>query len=166
MSQEAIEQDTVDTVRMEIRFLTKEELLEEGVVEESLAKEPYRSRTTDAGYDLYSVQNIVLGPKTSTIVHTGIQIAAPPGYYYTIEGRSSLYMAGIFPNRAIIDATYTGEALVSLTNTGDDAYEIKRGERIAQLLIHKQYHAKFDIVKEFSLCYNQRGMNGFGSTGK
>lgn len=164
MSQDAIEQDTV---RMEIRFLSKEELLEEGVVScEPTNKEPYRSRTTDAGYDLYSVQNIVLGPKTSTIVHTGIQIAAPPGYYYTIEGRSSLYMVGIFPNRAIIDATYTGEALVSLTNTSDDAYIISRGDRIAQLLIHKQYHAQFDMVKEFSLCYNQRGMNGFGSTGK
>jgi deoxyuridine 5'-triphosphate nucleotidohydrolase len=155
MSQDATSlEQGCDSVRVEVRFISKD------------AKVPFRKRTTDAGYDLYSVENIVLPPKVSTIVHTGIQIAAPPGYYYTIEGRSSLYMAGIFPNRAIIDATYTGEALVSFVNTSDDAYIISTGERIAQMILHKQYHAEFDIVEEFSPCYNQRGTNGFGSTGK
>ena len=150
MSQEAIE----DSVRLEVRLLSEH------------AKLPFRSRSTDAGYDLYSAETVVLVPKEITTVHTHIQIAAPPGFYYTIEGRSSLHRLGIFPNRAIIDATYTGEAFVQLFNTSNDAYIVKLGERVAQLVLHKQYHAEFDMVEEFSPWYNQRGMNGFGSTGK
>jgi dUTP pyrophosphatase len=143
-----------DEVRLEVRFLTED------------ARLPFRKRTTDAGYDLYSIEDVILTPKCSTVVHTGIQIAAPPGYYYTIEGRSSLWLVGIVPTRGIIDATYTGEVIVSLVNTTDEPYEVKSGVRVAQLILHKQFHAVFDIVSEFSPCYNQRGDNGFGSTGK
>lgn len=144
----------VETVRLEIKFLTAN------------AQLPYRKLTTDAGYDLYSIEDVELPPGRSTLVHTGVQIAAPPGYYYTIEGRSSLWMIGIEPSRGIIDATYTGEVVVSLINTSDSPYTVKSGDRIAQIILHKQIHAEFDIVSEFSPWYNQRGNNGFGSTGK
>ena len=130
------------------------------------AKLPSRKRNTDAGWDVYSIESILLEPKRATIVKTGIQISAPPGYYYTIEGRSSLWSRGIFPNRGIIDATYCGEVYVSLVNMTDQLYQVELGDRIAQLILSKQYDIHFDVVDEFTGEYNQRGEEGFGSSGR
>jgi dUTP pyrophosphatase len=130
------------------------------------AKIPWRSRSTDAGYDLFSIEDTILHPITSTMVATGIKLACPPGYYYTIEGRSSMWSKGIEPSRGIIDSTYCGDLYVSLTNWGRDAYQIKSGDRIAQILLHRQHDADIQIVQEFGPLYNQRGQAGFGSTGK
>jgi dUTP pyrophosphatase len=131
-----------------------------------LAKLPFRKRDTDVGYDIYSVEDKVLTAQGATIVKTGIQISAPPGYYYTIEGRSSLWIRGIFPNRGIIDSTFCGEVVVSLVNVNDTPFEVKAGDRIAQIILSKQYDAEFEVVEQFSPLYNQRGVDGFGSTGR
>lgn len=130
------------------------------------AKIPWRSRSTDAGYDLFSIEDTILHPITSTMVATGIRLACPPGFYYTIEGRSSMWSKGIEPSRGIIDSTYCGDLYVSLTNWGRDEYQIKSGDRIAQILLHRQHDADIRIVQEFGPLYNQRGQAGFGSTGK
>jgi dUTP pyrophosphatase len=130
------------------------------------AKLPFRKRTTDAGWDLYSVENVAIEPQSTTNVHTGICISAPEGYYYTIEGRSSMFMQGITPNRGIIDATYCGEVIVSLVNMSDKEYKVIVGDRIAQIILHKYYNAEFFVVDEFSPDYNKRGTAGFGSSGK
>lgn len=130
------------------------------------ARHPFRKRETDAGYDLHALEDCLLPVGKSTLVRTGIAIACPPGFYYTIEGRSSLWMQGIFPNRGIIDSSYTGEVVVSLVNVSDNPYQITQGDRIAQFLLHKQYDAEFIEVDNFSPIYEQRGQNGFGSSGK
>lgn len=142
------------TVRLEVQLINE------------FAKLPFRKRTTDAGYDLYSIENIKLQPGRATIVRTGIIIACPPGFYYTIDGRSSLWRQGIFPNRGIIDATFTGEVVVSLVNVSDSIFNVSRGDRIAQIILHRQYDADFIEVQQFSQMYNQRGTDGFGSSGK
>lgn len=129
------------------------------------AKLPFRKRVTDAGYDLYSIENKTIPSGRAQLVRTGIIIACPPGFYYTIEGRSSLWMKGIFPNRGIIDATYTGEVVISLVNVNNDAFNVEEGQRIAQLIIHRQYDANFVEVPKFSAVYDQRGTAGFGSSG-
>lgn len=131
-----------------------------------LAKPPFRKRSTDAGYDIASIEKITLTPGRATKVRTGIKLSAPPGYYYTIEGRSSLWSKQVIPNRGIIDSTYCGEVVVSLVNFADTPYEIEIGDRIAQIILHKQHDAEFVEVDEFSKEYNQRGTAGFGSTGK
>lgn len=130
------------------------------------AKIPAKSRPTDAGYDISSVDDVVLEPGKATLVHTGIKLAAPPGWYYTVDGRSSLWLIGIEPNRGIIDSTYCGEMVVSLVNFATEPYHVRKGERIAQVILHRQYDAEFEEVDEFSPEYNQRGEKGFGSTGK
>lgn len=130
------------------------------------ARMPFRKRSTDVGYDIYSIEDKIIPAKGASIVRTGIQISAPPGYYYTIEGRSSLWIKGIFPNRGIIDATYCGEVVVSLVNVNDSDFLVSSGDRIAQIIIGKQYDADFERVEEFSPEYNQRGTDGFGSTGR
>jgi len=141
-------------VRLETKFIHSD------------AKLPYRKRDTDAGYDIHAVENVILKPHSVTTVHTGIQISAPEGFYYTIEGRSSLFKAGINPHRGIIDATYTGEVVVALVSMSDEPYEVKVGDRIAQIVLHKYYDADFALVDEFSTQYDQRGTDGFGSSGR
>jgi deoxyuridine 5'-triphosphate nucleotidohydrolase len=129
-------------------------------------KFPFRSRPTDAGYDLYAAEDSIIPPRRTAFVKTGIIIAAPPGFYYTLEGRSSLWSKGIVPHRGVIDATYCGQVIVALNNENDHDYQVECHDRIAQLIIHRQYDGNFVIVDEFSDLYNQRGKNGFGSTGK
>lgn len=149
-------------VRLEVK-----QLPEDPDTGESLQpRMPFRKRVTDAGYDIYAAEQAVLQPGRATMVRTGIIIAAPPGFYYTIEGRSSLWMQGIFPNRGIIDATYTGQVVVSLVNMTGEPFKIGLHERIAQIILHRQYDANFVLVDEFSPDYNQRGEDGFGSSGK
>ncbi len=146
--------DETVTLRLEIQFLDER------------AKLPYRKRRTDAGYDLHALESIELPVGRDTIIETGLAIACPPGFYYTIEGRSSLWLRGIFPNRGIIDASYNGPLVVSLVNVGNGPYQINAGDRIAQLLLHRQIHARFIEVDKFSGPYNQRGTDGFGSSGR
>jgi len=130
------------------------------------AQIPSRSRSTDAGYDLYSAEDVVIEPQLTKNVATGIALACPPGYYYTIEGRSGLGIKGIMPFRGIIDAGYTNQVWVVLTNRSNEAYEVKCGDRIAQICLHRIHHADITVVNDFSPSYNQRGKFGFGSSGK
>jgi len=131
------------------------------------AKVPTRAKKTDAGYDIYSVQDIVIMPLTYQEVDTGMQLSCPHGWYYTIDGRSSMHRAGIVASRGIIDATYTGTIFIQLYNKNPLApYSVKTGDRIAQLTVHRVIDAEFKVVEQFSESYDIRGTSGFGSTGK
>jgi dUTP pyrophosphatase len=130
------------------------------------AKTPSRTRDTDAGHDLYSIEHAVIKPGTTMSIRTGIVMVVPRGFYMTVEGRSSLFKHGIIPARGIIDATYTGEMIVSLTNQSYEDYEIRVGDRIAQLITHRCYDLDIAVVEEISPEYNIRGMFGFGSSGR
>jgi dUTP pyrophosphatase len=143
-----------DVIRMEVQTT------------DSSAKLPYRKRATDAGYDLFSIEHAIVEPGKSQTIRTGIRLSCPPGYFYTIEGRSSVFMKGVLPNRAIIDATYTGEITVTLFNSSSEAFWVDAGDRIAQAILFKQYDMDFDEVDNFSTEYSNRGVDGFGSSGK
>ena len=141
-------------VRLECKLLSKH------------AQYPKRSLSTDAGYDISSIEQIIISAGCVAQVSTGIALSSPPGFYYSIDGRSSLWMRGIVPFRGIIDATYTGPLIVVLMNTSNEDYQIEPGDRIAQCVINRITHCDITIVDEFSPCYNQRGEAGFGSSGK
>jgi len=130
------------------------------------AKFPYRKRTTDAGHDIFSIEDVNVPRFGMANVHTGIHIACPEGWYYTIDSRSSLYIKSIMPYRAIIDATYTGELRVALMNSSEVDYQVKKGDRIAQIILHQVHDFDLAPVDEFSPEYNKRGEEGFGSTGR
>jgi dUTP pyrophosphatase len=130
------------------------------------AKIPFRKRSTDAGFDLFAIEPKVITPQQFVTIRTGLQLSCPPGYFYTIEGRSSLLIKGIIPNRAIIDSTYTGELTVTLCNHSRFVFEVEIGDRIAQVILSKQYDMRFEEVAEFSSYYSQRGTDGFGSSGR
>lgn len=133
------------------------------------AKLPARGKPMDACQDVYAVEDVLLQARSVTDVKTGIHISPPVGFYMTIEGRSSLFKYGIEPLRGIIDATYTGELVVTLSNTSDKAYAIRKGDRVAQIAIHRVIHAQFVLVENigsFSLPHRTRGIAGFGSSGR
>jgi len=134
------------------------------------AKVPLRANPEDAGADLFSVEDCSIGPGERKIIPTGISVKLPEvvgsgGYYGRIAPRSGLAAKnGIDVLAGVIDSTYTGEIKVVLLNTGDKVFEIKSGDRIAQLIIEKHYNFNFEVVSE--LPKTERGSGGFGSTGK
>lgn len=139
---------------MEYRFIDKN------------ASVPYKTRKSDAGLDIASCIDVVIPPRSVVNVRTGLQMAPPNGWYYTIDGRSSLFKKGIVPFRGIIDSGYTAEIFIALYNSTDTPYEVHRGDRIAQATIHRTYDFKLIEVDEFSQEYKIRGDKGWGSTGR
>jgi dUTP pyrophosphatase len=130
------------------------------------AKLPTRKRITDAAYDLYSIENIIIPAHGFRPINTNAIVVVPPGYYITIEARSGLAAKGITPTRGIIDATYTDKIIIILNNNSDEPYIVNKGDRVAQMLINKQIHLRYEMVDQFSNDYNIRGNAGWGSGGR
>ena len=119
-----------------------------------------------AGMDVVSAEALTLAPGARHAVATGFAIAIPEGYEVQVRPRSGLALKhGItcLNTPGTIDADYRGEVKVILANLGSDAFPIRRGDRIAQLVPAAVTQARFAEVKE--LGETARGKGGFGSTG-
>lgn len=119
-----------------------------------------------AGFDLRAAHNAKVFSKKHTVVNTGLRLQIPQGYEMQIRPRSGLALkhgVTVLNTPATIDSDYTGEIRVILINHGDEVFSIKKGDRIAQGVICKVYHADFEIVD--ALDNTERGNGGFGSTG-
>ena len=127
---------------------------------------PHRSRASDAGYDIHSLDDVTINPGDIVNIDPGLAVVAPCGYYITIEGRSSLYKVGVVPFRGIIDGGYTGTMMVTLMNVSTKPYSIAKNDRIAQMVLHRLISADFIEVAEVSPEYNIRAGLGFGSSGR
>ena len=125
---------------------------------------PTKSNTTDAGYDLYSVNDVAIPKGYNALINTGIAIEIPKGFVGLIWDRSSLGVKGIHRHAGVIDCGYTGEVKVCLHNTSAVTYDIKKGDRIAQLIIQEAPHYELNEVQE--LGETDRSVGGFGSTGR
>jgi dUTP pyrophosphatase len=130
------------------------------------AKLPTRANLHDAASDLYAVESKVVAPGKTENIETGLILSAPPGHYITINGRSSLNKRGILAFRGIVDSGYLGTMKISLTNTTDELYEVKAGDRVGQFTLHKCLEYDAVEVEEFSPEYSTRGTKGFGSSGR
>lgn len=139
------------------------------------AKLPERPKFGNVGWDISSDEDVVLAPGTTKKISTNIQLAEFSNRgggeyaYMKIEGRSGLAAKGIFPVGGIIDPNYRGEIGVVLTynNRFADNYQIKKGDRIAQLVFYS-YHYNGNIVMEEAreIQATDRGNQGFGSSGR
>lgn len=129
---------------------------------------PSYAKPGDAGADIYSRIDIELSPGERKLVPTGIAIALPPGFAAFVHPRSGRAIKeglGMVNAPGTVDAAYRGELQVILINYDKKiSISIKRGERIAQLIIQKIEHAEFVELEE--LPGSSRGSDGFGSTGK
>lgn len=119
-----------------------------------------------AGMDVLAAENVDLQPGERWPVATGLAVAIPPGYEIQVRPRSGLALKhGItVPNTpGTIDSDYRGELKVILINHGTEPFVIRRGDRIAQLVLAPVTRASWLRVEE--LDETQRGTGGFGSTG-
>lgn len=119
-----------------------------------------------SGMDVLSAEDLTLAPCARHAVATGLAIAIPPGFEVQVRPRSGLALKhGItVPNSpGTIDSDYRGELKVILINHGSDPFEIRRGDRIAQLVLAPVTRASWLVSDE--LDETARGEGGFGSTG-
>ena len=120
-----------------------------------------------AGLDVVAAEDLTLKPGTRHAVATGFAIAIPEGFEVQVRPRSGLALKhGItcLNTPGTIDSDYRGEVKVILANLGGDDFEVRRGERIAQLVPAPVLKARFVEVGE--LEETVRGGGGFGSTGR
>lgn len=128
------------------------------------AQIPTRASPGSVGYDLYSIEDMHILPYQRGIVCTGIAATIPMGVYGRIAPRSGLAVKhGVQTGAGVIDPDYTGELKVILFNHGSEKFEIKKGDRIAQLILEKCETPLIDEVEEIK--DTQRGTRGFGSSG-
>jgi len=128
------------------------------------AKLPLYQHQGDAGLDLFSSIDCILAPGEVKPVPSGIKVAVPEGYVGLVWDKSGVSLKGIHRLAGVIDSGYRGEVRVVLVNLGKESLVIKKGMKIAQLLI--QSVAQVKVVEVEELEETSRGDKGFGSTGK
>lgn len=124
---------------------------------------PRRATDGSAGFDLFATQNCILWPGASALIASGISMAIPPGFCGMIWPRSGMATRHAIDRLAgLIDSDYRGEVMISLINHGDRQVEIKRGDRIAQLVVTSFLP---DWEERSDLPDPGTRWGGFGSTG-
>tara|TARA_B100000767_G_scaffold79750_1_gene76429 strand:+ start:8227 stop:8652 length:426 start_codon:yes stop_codon:yes gene_type:complete len=127
---------------------------------------PNRGSDGAVGYDLYSSEDAVVPCQAGrALVSTGITVVLPPGVYGRVAPRSGLAAKHcINVGAGVIDPDYTGEVKVILFNHGLKDFEIKKGDRIAQLVLER---CETPPIEEINIIEDtERGSGGFGSTGQ
>ncbi len=122
-----------------------------------------------AGMDIYAAvkKDIVLEKGEIALIPTGFAMAIPEGFEAQIRPRSGLAVKhgiGLINSPGTIDSDYRGEVMIPAINLGNKKYTLKRGDRIAQMLIKRVYHARIDVVEQLDKTVRNTG--GFGHTGK
>ncbi|WP_166038667.1 dUTP diphosphatase [Sphingosinicella sp. YJ22] len=120
-----------------------------------------------AGLDVVAAEGVTLAPGARHAVATGFAIAIPHGYEVQVRPRSGLALKhGVtcLNTPGTIDSDYRGEVKVILANLGSEPFEVRRGERIAQLVPAPVLQARFTEMDELETT--SRGTGGFGSTGR
>jgi len=128
------------------------------------AKLQTRGSAKAAGHDLYANEERIIPARRQDVVTTGISITPPRGTYGWIAPRSGMAVKHqIAVNAGVIESDYTGEIKVVLANMGDQDYQIRKGDRIAQLMIERIVES--DCYQVPKLGETKRGHRGSGSTG-
>lgn len=129
------------------------------------AKLPSYAHPGDAGFDLYSPDEVTLAPGERKGIPSGLAIEIPDGYVGLIWDKSGLSIKnGLKTVGGVLDAGYRGEIIIGMMNMSDAPYTFEKGHKVAQMLIQKVEHA--DIVEIDELTDTSRGAGGLGSTGK
>ena len=125
---------------------------------------PDYSHPGDAGLNLYAVEDGAIAPGGMARFNNGFALEMPFGYVAIVKDRSSMAKNGLHCLGGVFDAGYRGEYNVQLINLGAEPYEVKKGNKIAQLVILPVAETVLTEVAELS--ESSRGMGAFGSTGK
>ena len=128
------------------------------------AKMPTRAHELDAGYDLYSMDDVWITAGSSECFDTGVHVAIPAGYVGFLKSKSGLNVMRGLLGEGVIDAGYTGSIMVKLYNHGNSDVRICKGQKISQLVLLPIITPELEQVDE--LEDTDRGSVGFGSSGK
>jgi dUTP pyrophosphatase len=129
------------------------------------AKIPTYAHVGDAGMDLFTSRDVLIQAGKIEKISTGIAIEIPDGYVGLIWDKSGLAMnAGLKTLGGVVDRGYRGEVIVGIVNVSDEDFVLKKGDKVAQMLIQKIENVEIEEVSE--LDDTSRGEGGFGSTGK
>ena len=131
------------------------------------AKLPTKGSDGAAGLDLYSLDTAVIYPGEVCNIRSGLAVEIPRGYFgaiYARSGLSAIHGIRLANDVGIIDSDYRGQIGIPLYNDSGKMYKIHKGDRVAQIII--QPHLVCVPVEAESLSETDRGVDGFGSTGK
>jgi len=131
-----------------------------------LALMPRYAHPNDSGLDLFSVEDIDIPARESKLIHTGIAIELPPGTEAQIRPRSGLalnHQISILNTPGTVDEGYRGEIKLVLINHGKRVFKVRKGMKVAQMVIAPVIHVEVEEVQE--LTASLRGDDAFGSTG-
>ncbi|MGD8370989.1 MAG: dUTP diphosphatase [Syntrophobacterales bacterium] len=122
-----------------------------------------------AGMDLVAAidEDLTIQPQEAALISTGLAVAIPEGYEGQIRARSGLAIShglAVINAPGTIDSDYRGEIRVALINLGKNPFTIKRGDRIAQMIISRIYRVQWDLRQD--LDETERNEGGFGHTGR
>lgn len=126
---------------------------------------PTKNHADDSGWDVYSVEDTIIPARGSKIVDNGLTLAyMTPNYWLKVETRSGLgFKHGLLCHPGIIDNGYRGNLGIKIYNLTDQDYTVKKGDRIAQLVVYKNYPAEVSFGE---IIETDRGDSGFGSSGR
>ncbi len=143
-------------------YLLVEKLVDSAII-------PTKNNAADAGYDLYAFEPCTIPAWGKAIVSTQISVGLPVGTYGRIASRSGLSAKNdLEVGAGVIDYNYRGEVKVILRNFSDVAYQVQRGDRIAQLILEQYKNCMIKQVSKISdiVGASARGAAGFGSSGQ
>ena len=127
---------------------------------------PSYAHPSDAGMDVRSVEDLTIAPGKRALVHTGLVMLLPPKYEAQVRPRSGLALKSgvtVLNTPGTIDSGYRGEVGVILANFGEADFQVKKGDKIAQIVIAPVTQP--EIVETTEVDETDRGAGGFGSTG-
>jgi dUTP pyrophosphatase len=132
------------------------------------AKMPVKANITDTGWDVFAAEDVRLPGSTPKAVPLGFSVEIPPGWGLQVRSRSGLALKGVMVANSpgTIDADYRGECKVILVHVSDyptSPYDVKKGDKIAQLVLERVEECIWEEVSEIN--DTTRGTGGFGSTG-
>lgn len=128
------------------------------------AFEPIRAHTQDAGLDLFARETQVVPARGSAVFDTGVHVELPLFTMGLLMSKSGLNVKHDLTSEGVIDHGYTGSIVVKLYNNGDKDYEVRKGDKISQLIVLPLGLPA--LVRVDKLDDTDRGNNGFGSSGR
>lgn len=128
------------------------------------SKLPTRAHSGDLGYDVYANEFKTIFRGQTELIRLGISVEPPKGWGFFFKDRSGISSkSNIFVHAGVIDNEYRGEYMVLLHNAGPHDYNVRRGEKIAQMVLIQI--PDFKVIEVYELGSSERGDRGFGSTG-
>ena len=171
----AYAKDLEDLLNMDFSELTEEMVKRHKTVELEVeltsgdSVSPFYNYQTDSGFDLFSIEDVVLSPFGRSLVQTGIKLGIPDGYEIQIRPKSGLALnhgLTVLNSPGTIDEGYNGEIGVIVFNTNNHEFKIERGMKIAQAVLCPVMNGKYvDLIPVDKIGNKERGSNGFGHTG-